>query len=330
VKVSLSNPARQLLTATLAAAVLFLQTSTVSLSAQAPRPSDNQSQKKQEADDEPLKLHSDLVVINVTVTDEAGQYAHGLKSSDFAVLEDGAPQTLDSFSAEETPFAAAVLLDMSGSMEHKFGLARAAAASFVDHIRDNDQVAVYGFNSEVRRFQDFTNVRDITDYIWDATARDNTRLYDCMNDSIEALSKREEKRRAIVLISDGCDTVSSKSTMPDVMRRALGLGITIYTVDLIEDLAVNSGTSAATGLRRGRSEMKQFASETGGRYIHTPQGDKLEDAFTKIVEELRNQYTVSYYPSNRKRDGRWRKIRVGVTRAGLATRARTGYWAPRG
>jgi VWFA-related protein len=323
------NPAQALLTATFAAAIL-LQTSTVSPGARAQAPDKQTQQKQQQADDEPLRLHSDLVVVTVTVTDAAGQYAHGLKSADFAVVEDGAAQTLDSFSAEETPFAAAVLIDMSGSMEHKFGLVRAAAASFVDHIRDNDQVAVYGFNNEVRQFQDFTNVRDITDYIWDATARDNTRLYDCMNESIDALKKREEKRRAIVLISDGCDTLSSKSTMVDVMRRALGLGITIYTVDLIENLELNSGTSSASGLRRGRSEMRQFASETGGRYVHSPQGDKLEEAFTKIVDELRNQYTVSYYSSNRKRDGRWRKIRVGVTRAGLVTRARTGYWAPKG
>lgn len=85
----------------------------------------------------------------------------------------------------------------------------------------------------------------------------------------------------------------------------------------------------STGLQRGRAEMKQFSTETGGRYVHSPQGDKLEEAFTNIVEELRNQYTLTYYSSNPKRDGRWRRVEVRVARPGLVTRARKGYWAAR-
>ena len=82
-------------------------------------------------------------------------------------------------------------------------------------------------------------------------------------------------------------------------------------------------------LKRGQSEMKEFSLQTGGRYVHSPQGNKLEEAFTDIVEELRNQYTISYYPSNQKRDGRWRLLQVNVARPGLATRTRKGYWAPK-
>src|SRR5215470_12441157 len=166
---------------------------------------------RQPEQDEPLRLHSDLVVVSVTVTDKNGQYAHGLTLKDFNVLEDEKAQTVNSFFAEETPFAAAILIDMSGSMEYKFGMVRTAAASFVDHIREDDQVAVYGFNNKVRQFQDFSNLHDITDYIWDAKAELTTRLYDCMSDAIAALAKRDEKRRAILLISDGCDTSSKDS-----------------------------------------------------------------------------------------------------------------------
>ncbi|HEX8091290.1 MAG TPA: VWA domain-containing protein, partial [Blastocatellia bacterium] len=130
----------------------------------------DQQQREQEdrGQDDPVRLHSDLVVVSVTVTDAGGHYAHGLGLKDFALFEDNTPQSLESFAAEEAPFAAAILIDMSGSMEYKFGLVRAAAASFIEHIRDNDQVAVYGFNNKVRRFQDFTNTRDISEYIWDA------------------------------------------------------------------------------------------------------------------------------------------------------------------
>jgi Ca-activated chloride channel family protein len=284
---------------------------------------------RQRSDEDGVRLHSDLVVANLIVTDASGHYAHGLNAKDFTVLEDGAPQSINSFLAEEAPFAAAILIDMSGSMGYKFGLVRAAAASFVDHIRDNDQVAVYGFNNKVKLFQDFSDLRDISEYVWDAKAEDNTRLYDCANEAVAALEKRAEKRKAILLISDGCDTTSSKATFNSVMKKALASGITIYSVDLIEDSARMGGGSDVLELRRGQSEMKEFASQTGGRYVHSAQGDKLEEAFTDIVEELRNQYTITYYPSNQKRDGHWRLLQVNVARPGLATRTRKGYWAPK-
>src|ERR1044071_8687330 len=137
--------------------------------------------------DDSVRLHSDLVVVNVVVTDAKGEYAHGLTSKDFAVSEDGAPQSLDSFLAEEAAFAAAILIDMSGSMEYKFSLVRAAAASFLDQIRENDQVAVYGFNDKIKMFQDFSDLRDISDYVWDAKAENTTRLYDCAGEAISAL-----------------------------------------------------------------------------------------------------------------------------------------------
>jgi Ca-activated chloride channel family protein len=72
-----------------------------------------------------------------------------------------------------------------------------------------------------------------------------------------------------------------------------------------------------------------MAEQTGGRYIHSPQGEKLEESFINVVEELRNQYTLSYYSTNDKRDGRWRKLAVGVSREGALVRARKGYYAPR-
>ncbi len=281
--------------------------------------------------DEVLKLRSDLVVVTVTVTDAAGQYAHGLSLNDFTILEDGKPQLADSFSAEEAPFAATILVDMSGSMGHKFGLVRGAAASFLEQIRDNDQVALYGFNNDVRLFQDFTDSRLISDYIWDAEAANSTRLYDCMSEAIEALGKRAEKRRAVLLISDGWDSSSRKASFDSVMKKAHAAGVTVYALDLIEDKELQgSNAQVAILLRRGRGEMKEFAEQTGGRYVHAPQGEGLEETFLNIVDELRNQYTLTYYTTNEKRDGRWRKLNVKVTRPGLSTRARKGYFAPKG
>ncbi len=295
------------------------------------RQSGKEQTRKEEpsGDDDPVRIHSDLVVVNATVIDVAGQYVHGLKRKDFTIHEDGTTQLLDSFIAEEAPFAAAILIDMSGSMEYKFGLVRGAAASFVDHIRDNDQVAVYGFNKEIQTFQDFSNSRDISEYVWDATAKDVTRMYDCMDQAIESLKKRPERRRALVLISDGWDS-HSKASLDSVMKKALTEGVTIYTVDLVDDNLLIGNASYVTPLRRGRAIMQSFAAETGGKYLHSPQGDKLESGFTDIVEELRNQYTLAYYSNNDKRDGKWRKMGIGVSRGGLIVRARRGYYAPKG
>src|SRR5258708_2487885 len=126
--------------------------------------------QKEQGSDQAIRLHSDLVVVNVTVTDAKGRYANGLAPKDFWVFEDGGLQSVGSMSTEEAPFAAAILIDMSGSMEYKFGMVRGAAASFLEHISGDDQVAVYGFNIKIRQFQDFSNARDISDYIWDAKA----------------------------------------------------------------------------------------------------------------------------------------------------------------
>jgi Ca-activated chloride channel family protein len=281
------------------------------------------------AQEEVVTLRADLVVVNVTVTDAAGLYTHGLKQADFTLFEDDAPQTISTFSAEESPFAAAILIDMSGSMEYKFGQVRGAAASFIERIRDDDQVAVYGFNNKVRQIQDFTNLRDIADAIWDQKAEDRTRLYDCMDEAITALAARPEKRRAILLISDGWDTGSSKASFESALKRALAAGIVVYSVDLIDDNTMNGSSQEALMLRKGRTDMKEYAAQTGGRYVHTPQGNGLEEAFSNVVDELRNQYTLTFYPTNKKRDGRWRKLTVTARGKALSVRARRGYYAPK-
>ncbi|HKV41215.1 MAG TPA: VWA domain-containing protein, partial [Blastocatellia bacterium] len=216
-----------------------------------------------------------------------------------------------------------------GSMDYKFGLVRAAAASFLEHIGEEDQVAVYGFNTKIRLYQDFSDSRDISDYIWDAKAEDATRLYDCMDTALDALAKRPERRRAELVITDGCDNLS-KATLDSVLRKALSQAVTIYTVDLTDDDLILGTTSAANDLRRGRRDLEEMARRSGGVYIHSPKGDKLEESFTSVVDELRNQYTLTYYSTGQKRDGRWRKLDVAVSRPGITVRTRQGYYAPKG
>jgi Ca-activated chloride channel homolog len=295
-------------------------------SAQAVQKSKDQKDGK---DQDTIKLSADLVIVDVTATDAEGRYIHGLRADDFSITEDGAPQEVASFSAEEAPFAASILIDISGSMEFKFGMVRGAAASFLEHIRDEDQVSVYGFNDKIRQYQDFSNSRDISDYIWDAKAEDSTRLFDCMETAADALAKRPERRRAELVITDGCDNTSG-ATKDSVVKKALKDAVTIYTVDLVDDDYLRGSGSAAEVLRRGRTDMIDMARQTGGRYVHSPQGDTLEDSFDGIVDELRNQYTLGYYSTNTRRDGRWRNIAITMTRPKITARSRRGYYAPKG
>src|ERR1043165_4919709 len=115
-------------------------------------------------DDDVVRVNSDLVVLNITVTDKAGQYVKGLKLSDFKIYEDGVevkPNMVSSFSLQESPYAAVILLDSSGSMEARFSMARSAAIRFLDGLRPEDVAAVYKFDTKVERVQEFSGGRDL-------------------------------------------------------------------------------------------------------------------------------------------------------------------------
>ena len=114
-------------------------------------------------DDDVVRVNTDLVVLNVTVTDKAGHYVKALGASDFKVFEDGNqidPRMIVGFALQQSPYASVVLIDSSGSMDHRLALARSAAIRFLDGLREEDVAAVYRFDSKVVRVQDFSGGRD--------------------------------------------------------------------------------------------------------------------------------------------------------------------------
>jgi VWFA-related protein len=280
------------------------------------------AQQSQDDDDEVVRVNTDLVVVNVTVTDSAGKYARGLRLADFKLLEDGREQKISSFGSEETPFAAAVLLDFSGSMEKRVSLARSAAIRFLDGLREEDVAAVYRFDSEIEQLQDYSPSRDLAPLAFGMHAKGMTVLNDAILRAANDLSLRPEKRRAIIVLSDGYDT-SSRASMDKALATAFNAGVTIYTVDMSEKTSPLQARAQAAGA------LRDFASKSGGRYISTPGGQALREAFQSIIEELGNQYTLAYQPSNRARDGRFREIAVKLSRAELTARTRKGYRAPK-
>jgi len=267
-------------------------------------------------------METNLIVVNVTVTDASDHYVSGLKAEDFKVLENTAQQRILSFSFDEMPFAAAILLDASASMGNKLSLARAACGNFVSGIRDGDVFAIYSFGGfKVKTLQDFTEVRDVPDSVWDMRADGETPLYDAIVKAADALSKRPERRRAILVVSDGADT-KSKASLDEATRKATDANALIYAVDL-SDRAVYKSERRDNGAEI----MKTLATKTGGRFIGAPGGAQLREAFANTVEELRRQYTLTYESTNEKLDGKWRAIEVRVAKPGLNVRTRQGYYA---
>ncbi len=270
--------------------------------------------------DDVVTVDSSTVVINATITDAAGNHVSGLKQNQFSIFENGVEQTIDFFAAAETPFAAVILLDTSGSMEQRVSLARSAAIKFLDGIRDSDNASIYRFDSKVSIVQKFSNSRDVSEKIFDLKADGMTALNDAVFQAAKDLGDRPEKRRAIIVLSDGMDTYSGHSA-DKALKAALAVNALIYTVDM--------SASETDGKARAQNQgvLRNFAEKTGGTFILTPGGVAMREAFRKIVAELGSQYTIAYQPTNPTKDGKWRSTELRVTKPNLTIRTRKGYHA---
>jgi Ca-activated chloride channel family protein len=215
-----------------------------------------------------------------------------------------------------------VLLDTSSSMETRLSLARSAAIRFLDRLREEDVAAVYKFDTKVERLQEFSGGRDLAPMAFGIHARGMTTLNDAIVDAANALAERPEKRKAIVVLSDGLDTFS-KASSDKALETALAVGATIYAVDMS---AIETGP---THNRLSALVLKSFAEKSGGRFVATPGGPALRDAFANIADELGHQYTLAYRPLNRAHDGKWRKLEVKVSGPDLIVRTRKAYRAPK-
>jgi Ca-activated chloride channel family protein len=281
---------------------------------------------RSQQDDDVIRTNTELVVLNVTVTDKGGQYVPGLRLSDFTIFEDGKQvpiETISSFSVHESPFASVVLLDTSGSMESRLSLARSAAIRFLDRLRDEDVAAVYKFDSKVEQVQEFSGGRDLAPMAYGVKASGMTTLNDAIVDAAKALASRPEKRKAIVVLSDGLDTFS-KASADKAIESALAIGASIYAVDM----SATDGNASRN--QRSAGVLRSFAAKSGGRFVATPGGPALRDAFASIADELGHQYTIAFRPLNEKRDGKWHKLEVKTSRSDLVVRSRKAYRVPKG
>jgi Ca-activated chloride channel family protein len=279
----------------------------------------------------PLRFSSNVDVVNLTVTasDAASHIVGDLSQNDFVVYEDGVPQQLTVFAHETVPLSVAIMIDVSSSMQPRLRIAQDAALRLVHALSPQDEAEVIAFNHRASVLQDFTSDQaKIAEAIRSTSADGATALYTALYVALKDLSARRTgdlRRFAIVVLSDGDDTVSSVTDdqVTDLARRS---GITVYGVSL-------QSTQRASVFAEPADQMKAFflpslSRDTGG-LSQTAMATQLQGVYDRIAEELHSQYSIGYVSSNPARDGRWRHISVATPSRSLQLRYRLGYFAPR-
>ena len=271
----------------------------------------------------------ELISLNVSVS-EAGKFVTDLEQAEFEVFEDGAKQTVSFFSRSQQPIALAILLDTSNSMEDKLPTAQQAAVGFANRLRPEDVAEVIGFSTLVRILQPFTSEpAAIERAIRGTTADGSTALYNAIYISlkelkkIKARSEEEIRRQAIIVLSDGDDT-SSLLPYEEVLELAKRSETAIYTIGL------RPPDLGRATFKEAEYVLRSLAQETGGRSFFPAHVQELPKIYESISQELSTLYTLAYSSKNPLRNGAWRRIVVRVTRPGMLTRTRQGYYGPTG
>ena len=275
-----------------------------------------------------ITLHARVNEVNVLfiATDKHGKFVRDLNQNDFTILDDHKPpQAILNFRHEtDLPLHLGLLVDVSGSVDSRFGFEQSAATSFLEHTvrKGFDRVFVMGFNSHTQLAQDFTD--DYSRLYWAVHRLHNgggTALYDAIYRACkEKLVKdRNERpvRKAIIVVSDGEDN-QSEMTRAQAIEMAQRAEVIIYAIS----------TDDSGLVMRGDRVLEQLAEATGGRAFFPFKMKDITHSFAAIEDELRSQYIVSYKPANFDADGRYRTIEISSLKKDLQVRARKGYFAP--
>lgn len=303
-------------------------------------------------------FHVDVKVVNVlaTVRDQDGHLVSNLTRDDFLLEEDGRPQTIKYFSRQsDYPLALGLMVDTSLSQHQVLDRERNANYRFLARMirPNNDSAFILRFDEEVGLSQNFTSskqklekalhhVRErgtlsITPSIQRGCGFRGTTLYDAVVFAAKSLMKSREGRKALLLLTDGVD-VGSCQTLDDAIRYAQRSDTMIYAIFFSgEDSrsldAVHAGqlddTKAAPYRASvvGRKVLRRITGETGGRFFEFDENYTIEQIYTLIEEELRNQYNLGFSSDQKGTTPQYRKVRVTVRRPGLVVQARDGYYA---
>jgi Ca-activated chloride channel homolog len=315
-------------------------------------------------DGEIIKVDTQLVTIPVKVSDRKNRFIGNLKKEDFKVFEDNIEQEIALFSGEEQPFTVALVLDMSFSAKFKAEEIQSAAISFIDQLRKNDKVLVVAFDEEVHLLCEATSDREQIYRAIKSTKIDyGTSLYEAVDLVINDRLRKIDGRKAVVLFTDGVDTTSRKAHDLSNLSDAQELDALIYPIryDTFADVQAMKnkpiivkqplpgqipggnkspfpfpiptqtvGTADSKGTtpeeyQKADEYLNEMANRTGGRLYYASTITDLTKSFANIASELREFYSIGYYPNSDAKVGKKRKIKVKVNQQNIAVRARDSY-----
>ncbi|PYT81084.1 MAG: VWA domain-containing protein [Acidobacteria bacterium] len=268
-----------------------------------------------------------LVVLHTTVLDDRQRFADGLTAQNFRVFEDKVEQKLAVFKREDVPVAMGLVIDNSGSMRDKRPKVNEAALTLVQASNRQDQVFVVNFNDDfyLDLDKDFTNnVPEMKEALERIDSRGSTALYDAIIGSLDHLKKANLDKHVLLIVTDGEDN-SSHFTLEKTIHEVQKTDTVIYTIGLLSQESKKSA-------KKAKRALEDIAKASGG-VAYFP--ENVEDVHTicqQVAHDIRNQYTLAYYPTNTKRDGTFRTVSVEVIpprgRGKLVARTRNGYYAP--
>jgi VWFA-related protein len=273
-----------------------------------------------------IKKRVDEVNVLFIATDRHGKFVRNLNQSDFSILDDHKPiDSILNFRREtDLPIELGLLVDVSGSVQARFGFEKEAATGFLQHIirPGYDRAFVIGFNKSSRITQDFTDqVPLLAAGVQRLSNGGGTALYDAIYKACKEKLLRDHSdhpiRKAIVILSDGEDNQSEYSRA-QAMEMAQRAEVIIYAIS----------TDDSGLILRGDKVLEELASATGGRAFFPYKMKDITRSFAAIEDELRSQYDVSYKPSDFDADGRYHSIEITSLKKDLQVRARRGYYAP--
>ncbi len=296
----------------------------------------------QEQDDEVLRVSTNLVTVPFLVKTPQGAYVPNLRREDLRVLEDGVEQEVAHFETVDRPFTIVLMLDVSDSAQDKLRDIQNAAIAFVNQLRPDDRALVVAFDTQLTKMltEPTGDHVELTAAIRRVKSGGGTALYDAMDTTINSLMKQISGRRAIILLTDGVDTMSLRATYGSTLRLATEQYALIYTIqyDTAQDQAVRrpddqlrityttpSGESLSKAYERGSRYLQRLSDTSGGHLQYSDILKKLDKSFAQIAEELRQHYSVSYYPKNQDSRNRTRRLKVFVNVPNANVHSRNSY-----
>src|SRR6266403_330150 len=279
--------------------------------------------------DSKIRVDVNLVVLHTTVIDDRGRFADGLKQDNFRVLEDKVEQKLSVFRREDIPVSMGLVIDNSGSMRDKRPRVNQAAITLVEASNPQDEAFVVNFNDDfyLDLDKDFTNsIPELKEALERIDSRGSTALYDAIIGSLDHVKKGGKDKKVLLVVTDGEDN-TSHSSLEKTIREVQKTNTVIYTIGLLSE-------ESKKNAKRAKRALEQIAQASGGLSYFPENVEDVHTICEQVAHDIRNQYTLAYYPTNIKRDGTFRSVQVEVIpprgRGKLQARTRNGYYAPGG